>query len=491
MKLLGILFAMVLLLGACSSSTPSSTTASLGATLPKCADDQSWRCGSVTVPLDRSNPSAGTIKIAFFVQGHHDSTKPRLEPIFFSPGGPGGSVWANRVALPLLAWDRRHDTVLIEPRGVGRSGAIVCQGLQTGVSTTAELRTASADCARQLGSTADRYGTGDVALDIEDVRKALGVDSFDYYAGSYGTIAEQAYVTRFPKHVHALVLDSGFAIVNSAHDVLGIGYPKAYIRVLKLVCQRNPRCAQTYPQPQDLIDWLVRRVASIPIQGSVGGRPGPMVVDEGAVLNLLSSVGPRNDQLQLMALLDAATALKSGDQGPMLQLGNQFPLSLISGDPTDVFSNGDDAAAFCNDQTFPWDPADSFAVREKKLATAYAALPANEFAPFTTAGYAAGNPGPDYCIRWPAPTRFEPVIPAGAIYPSLPTLIMSGDEDLNAPEEINRILQTEFPGATFMVVAGAGHGSAAPWWGSCGGRAVATFFDTLRVDPSACATFAG
>jgi pimeloyl-ACP methyl ester carboxylesterase len=216
-----------------------------------------------------------------------------------------------------------------------------------------------------------------------------------------------------------------------------------------------------------------------------------MVVDEGAVANLLSSVGPRDDQLQPKALLDAATALKAGDQGPMLQLGNQFSLSLVSGDPVDVFSNGDDAAAFCNDQTFPWDPADSFAVREKKLAAAYAALPANEFQPFTIAGYAAGNPGPDYCIRWPAPNRFEPVIPAGATFPSLPTLIMSGDEDTSAPEEINRILQTEFPKATFVVVAGAGHGSAAPRWGSCGGRAVATFFDTLRVDPSGCATLGG
>jgi len=445
-----------------------------------------WRCGTVSVPIDRANPSAGTIKIAYFVQAHLDTTKPALEPIFSSPGGPGSSIWAGHGYLPLLDWDVRHDTVLVEPRGVGRSGAIVCPGLETEISTVMEFRTAIADCARQLGSTADRYGTGDVALDIEDVRKALGVASFDFFAGSYGTVAEQAYVTRFPTRVHAMVLDSGFAIVNSAHDVLGIGYPAEYIRVLKLVCQRTSDCALAYPQPQDLVDWLFRRVASSPIRGSVAGSTGPVVVDEAAVESLLSS------GVQPKALLDAVTALKAGDQGPLLQLGNQVPLSLVdTSDPPDVFSNGDNAAAQCSDQTFPWDPTDSLAVRETKLAAAYAALPPNTFDPFTTSGWAAGNPGPNYCITWPAPSRPEPVIPAGATFPSVPALIMSGDQDLNAPTEINRILLTEFPKATFLLVAGAGHGSAAPFWGSCGGRAVATFFDTLRVDPAACSTFAG
>ena len=83
------------------------------------------------------------------------------------------------------------------------------------------------------------------------------------------------------------------------------------------------------------------------------------------------------------------------------------------------------------------------------------------------------------------------MIPVGAKFPSLPTLIVSGDEDTQAPEEINRLLLSEFPGGTFMLVAGVGHGAANPGWGSCGGRAVATFFDTLRVDPAACATFNG
>ena len=494
MRLASALFAAALGLVACSSSSAISSAPGLGAALPKCTDDQSWQCGTVTVPIDRANPSAGTIKIAFFVQGHVDTTKPALEPIFVSPGGPGASIWADHGYLPQLAWDLHHDTVLIEPRGVGRSGAILCQELQSGVSSFADLRTATTDCARQLGEAADRYGTGDVALDIEEVRKALGVSSFDFYAASYGTIAEQAYVTRFPKHVHALVLDSGYP----ANDVvksyaLGIGYLTGWMRVLKLLCQRAPECASAYAQPQDLVDWLIQRVTTSPIRGSVAGANQATVVDQAAVEGLLASFGPNgNDQVGAKPLLDAVAALKSGHPDPILQLVNQWPV-VGAGTPEDParFSSGDNAAATCTDQDFPWDRQDSLAVRETKLAATYAALPANTFAPFTTDGWAAGNIGPDACITWPAPTRFEPMIPAGASFPSLPTLVINGDEDTSAPEEISRALLTEFPGATQMVVAGAGHDAANPAWTPCGGRAVATFFYTLRIDPTACATFAG
>ncbi|MFI5281772.1 MAG: alpha/beta fold hydrolase [Candidatus Dormibacterales bacterium] len=490
MKLVTVLLAAALVVGACSSSSTTAGVSVLGASLPKCADDPTWRCGTVTVPLDRANPGAGMLKVAFFVQAHLDTTRPALEPIFVSPGGPGASIWADHGYLPLLNWDVRHDTVLVEPRGVGLSGAIVCQELQSGTANFADLRKATADCGRQLGAAASQYDTGDVALDIDDVRKALGVDSFDLYSASYATITEQAYVTRFPNHVHALVLDSGFAITNSGEDVLGIGYAAAWIRVASLVCQRSADCSGAYSRPQDLIRWLITRVAASPIHGSVAGSSASLVADEAAIESLLPAIGPKSAQLQPKTLLDAITALRAGDSGPLLQVVAQWG-QLASGTPDPGFSAGDSSAVYCNDQVFPWAQSDSLAVREQKVAAAYAALPANAFDPFTTAGWAAGNPGPDICITWPSPKTPEPVIPAGAKYPSLPTLIMSGDQDMNAPEEISRILLKEFPSATFLVVAGAGHDSAAPGWTSCGGQAVATFFDTLRVDPAACATYKG
>jgi pimeloyl-ACP methyl ester carboxylesterase len=38
----------------------------------------------------------------------------------------------------------------------------------------------------QLGTTASRHGTGDIAKDTDAVRAALGYDKVDYHGGSYG-----------------------------------------------------------------------------------------------------------------------------------------------------------------------------------------------------------------------------------------------------------------------------------------------------------------
>src|SRR4051812_12821312 len=47
------------------------------------------RCATVTVPLDRSNPSAGTIDIAYALLPHTDRTRPSLGTVLPNPGGPG------------------------------------------------------------------------------------------------------------------------------------------------------------------------------------------------------------------------------------------------------------------------------------------------------------------------------------------------------------------------------------------------------------------
>jgi pimeloyl-ACP methyl ester carboxylesterase len=51
---------------------------------------------------------------------------------------------------------------------------------------------------RQLRPPARRDGSGDIALDVEAVRKALGYDKIDYYAFSYGTVPEHFFATLKP-----------------------------------------------------------------------------------------------------------------------------------------------------------------------------------------------------------------------------------------------------------------------------------------------------
>src|SRR3954449_7133521 len=89
------------------------------------------RCGAVTVPLDRSDPAAGTLDVAYALVPRTDTSRPALGTIVPNPGGPGQSTIASagRYVGALAPLRERRDLLLIDPRGTGRSGALGCPGL--------------------------------------------------------------------------------------------------------------------------------------------------------------------------------------------------------------------------------------------------------------------------------------------------------------------------------------------------------------------------
>src|SRR4051794_29239059 len=145
--------------------------------LAKCDVGEGAACSHVDVPLDRSQPSGTKIAIAFAVFRHSDSSKPASGTIFVTEGGPGSSVMNTDADFyrqrfgPLLEAGR--DVVVIDQRGVGRSQALDCQPLQLDPFAFVD---AVAKCGQQLGTASDLYGTADVAMDIEAIRAALGLE---------------------------------------------------------------------------------------------------------------------------------------------------------------------------------------------------------------------------------------------------------------------------------------------------------------------------
>ena len=82
------------------------------------------RCGTVTVPLDRDEPAAGTIDIAYALVPRTDTSRPRLGTIVPNPGGPGDSTIASAglYTTALAPLRTRRDLLLIDPRGTGAVG---------------------------------------------------------------------------------------------------------------------------------------------------------------------------------------------------------------------------------------------------------------------------------------------------------------------------------------------------------------------------------
>jgi pimeloyl-ACP methyl ester carboxylesterase len=453
--------------------------------LKPCQDDPTTFCGHLDVPVDRANPGGEKINLALRLLPHTDTSQAALATVLSLPGGPGSAAGAGPGYQPGSgvigeALVLRHDTLLIDPRGTGSSGAIDCPDLQDGFANDAEMQTAVAACAAQLGDNADRYGSGDIALDIEDVRATLGLDQVDVYGASYGTVYAQAYASRFPDRVHAIVLDSGLTLDDPVH-YWGEGYPRAWLGIVARFCGGVPTCAANHPHPEAELAALIARIRKAPVRGSATG--GDVLLDGAAFIGILSSVGPFPDNLGAETLLDAAAANAHGDNGPILEL-SQWATGWPgdNGDPTQ-YSEGMHAAATCNDDPMNGDPREPVADRAATLLAAVAALPKDAFEPFTVAEWVP-SARMEYCLAWPVPDRYEPATrPRTTI--AVPALVLAGEQDGVETSAVQHRLLDVFPNSTWAVVAGAIHSVLG--WSRCPRDLMAEFLDTLRVDGGTCA----
>jgi hypothetical protein len=184
-------------------------------------------------------------------------------------------------------------------------------------------------------------------------------------------------------------------------------------------------------------------------------------------------------------ILAAGSSLSHGDPAPLLRLGAEVtPFVTDNSDPT-FFSQGAYVATMCVDFHEPWDWSASMDERKDQFNEAVSNLPPGYFAPFSkVAGTSLGMSLEKQCLWWQKPTPSWPVTPPYSTYPSVPTLVMSGDMDtLVATEEAKQVAAL-FPERSFVKVAEAGHITIL--WSQCVANLESNFFETLQVGDTTC-----
>ena len=97
----------------------------------------------------------------------------------------------------------------------------------------------------------------------------------------------------------------------------------------------------------------------------------------------------------------------------------------------------------CETSPMPWDPGTPIDQRAAVTQQRLAALPANTFAPFDPPIVVEDEI--DLCLRWPDVPR-PPSTAAPLPYPTVPTLILQGGEDLRTPPEVSARIAARIPG---------------------------------------------
>lgn len=397
-------------------------------------------CGSIKVPAGREQQTERKLKIGFALRHRGDMSRPSLGTILAVEGGPGYAATDQPYASSLFAVLgpilRRHEVVLVDARGTGRSGALLCNELQRGL---VDEQIAVGQCANKLGKRFSDYTTFETVSDLEAVRRRLGLGKVFLYGDSYGTLQGQAYSVRFEKHLRGLILDSAYPANDPYYRTL----LPAGRRGLRITCRRSPECSG------DALGRFKRVV----------GRYHAAGLPTGDLIGFLLGSGTLAPRSYLS--LDRADRLFLG--GHPRHLRKLIDPGAPGEGNVRSFSYGLEVAVECNDYPVMWDKSASEPERRAQLAKAVKKLPERFFSPFGRREYLLSEEAHLVtCLNWPQPPEggLTPPVPAGwRASRSFPTLILAGEvDDITSVAEARQV-KRRFPRSRLFVVPNRGHAS--------------------------------
>lgn len=265
--------------------TPLFETADCQFPLPP---DETIQCGYLTVPEDRANPQR-TIRLHVAIVASHNDT-PAPDPVIFLNGGPGAYTLENiGWLLPFTSDILTHrDMIFFDQRGVGYSEpsldcpeaaearlAHIERPLDTAAWQAITLEAMSA-CRQRLateGVNLSAYHSAASAADVEDLRQALGYESWNLLGVSYGTRLALTIMRDFGRTgaIRSAILDSVYPPqVNDYVDV-GVSAQRAF-DLLFSRCEADAACNAAYPDLETRFYRLVDALNAAPLILPVSDR---------------------------------------------------------------------------------------------------------------------------------------------------------------------------------------------------------------------------
>jgi len=461
---------------------PASSAASSSLSFLPCAESPGFSCASLAVPLDRSGALPGTISLG--IGRRLAGAAPSRDAVVALAGGPGQAVlplapFIAEAISPALA---TRDLLLFDQRGTGTSDPLSCAAL----SSSAEAARAHTNtelierCALQLGPARGDFTTSESVADIEAIRKAAGYEKLVLYGTSYGTKVALEYAQRYPQNVESLVLDS--TETPEGPEPFHVSTFKAIKPMLAELCSHGA-CSGVSANPLGDIAHLVAQLESHAVSGEAydeHGRRFHGLITSAELFDLLLA-GDLNPVIraELPAVVHSALEHDLGPLARLLTLGGIHPKS-------EEHSSAVDEALFvdtsCEETPFPWRRSAPAPTRAVEAEAALDALPSSDFYPFDPESALLDLTIP-LCVSWP---DASPAPPSGAgPLPDVPTLILSGGQDLRTPTEDARRVAALIPDAQLLRVPYTGHSVIGSDLSGCASSALAAFFAGVAARPCA------
>ncbi|MEM7687568.1 MAG: alpha/beta fold hydrolase [Pseudomonadota bacterium] len=316
------------------------------------------------MPERRDDPQSPTITVPIAYISAPDQANKAEDPFLFLMGGTGSGFSVLPLLSPLPAVMNR-DVIVVEQRGNPMATpAYTCPSVPQAIPLHRLYNSAvhfdgqpSVDaCKADLlakGMDLEAYTTPFAADDLIDLRKALGLDSWNVYGVSYGGRVGTTLLRKDPAAIRSLIIDSS--------QVTGTWF-SSWER-LKAVgdffdrCAAAPQCGSLYPNLRETYQATIDALIDQPVAISRNGTPDTLTAY--GYMHLVDWSLYQLGLDQMTRLPEAIEAAGRGDFNSLLAINSIYGEYAPKWQPTvpgytpDSRSNAQQVAMLCLEE-FPF-----------------------------------------------------------------------------------------------------------------------------------------
>jgi pimeloyl-ACP methyl ester carboxylesterase len=303
------------------------------------------QCANLTVPEDRKQPDGPQIKLAVAIV-KTNSTTPKPDPLLVLFGNPGYGLDLT-INLPYIFENiyTQRDLIIIDQRGTGYSqpsfscpefddlsheAVIQNFGEQEGNNRYVEATRTCANRVKASTSNLLAYTTTAVAADLEDLRLALGVSQWNIFTLFDGSTLALTMMRDYPQAIRSVIMDSVIPLQADPIAELGTNVETAFDRLFQR-CAEDEDCSKTYPKLKTtfyaLLDQLNEQAVAIDVADLNSGERYKVMLDSDQltyfIMLLLSSSIDRESLPEIPRMI---YQLKEGKTEVIARLMGSHPL---------------------------------------------------------------------------------------------------------------------------------------------------------------------
>jgi pimeloyl-ACP methyl ester carboxylesterase len=397
-------------------------------------------CGYLTVLEDRTRPNGPTVRL-FYLRVQPAGGRPEPEPI----AAVGEELAQSPSYDTGIAESSNRELILLDQRGTGHSKPslacpevdVVAGDLVAGPLSSETVRDvfrgAIAACRTRLtagGVHPEAYTLAAAAEDLEQLRRALGVPSWNLVSWGSASRLLLEYARRHPQPIRALVLGSPqFPQRDPISEAAG-DFNDAF-RALTETCRASKECARDYPDLPRALSQAVAALERSPVSASVRGNK--VVVDGAALLRVLRSLVSSHDPEAVGQVPRIVYRALDGDFRAVASALAADPGMCIGYLPRcdEPPSLGSYLSFTCPDAPTALEVPDVYA-----------------------AAFGEADPYSEACRAWGIEAAGDPLAP---VTTDVPSLVLRGQYDAFSPLDLIRQVNTAMPRAQVVLVPRLGH----------------------------------